>query len=177
MKDDKFAYCYSIIELHRTLISKIVETTRCGVYLELGVFQGLNIQEVSKFSKRCIGVDINNNLIFKNFEFHQKTTDEFFSYFTDMVDVVFIDADHNFNQVVIDFKNSLNILNKHGIIFIHDTDPMEEKYLQEKYCGDSYKMHRWIKLNYPELNLITLPIGVAGLTIVNRDKDRRILKF
>jgi len=174
---NKFAYNYNIFELHQTLISKIVEVTGCEVYLELGVLQGLNIKEVSKFCERCIGVDIENNLIFTNFEFYQQTTDDFFKSFNDRVDIVFIDADHDFNQVIKDFQNSLNLLNEHGIIFLHDTDPMDEKYLPKSFCGDSYKIIDWIKENYPELDLITLPVGVAGLTIVNKNKDRRALKF
>lgn len=174
---NKFGYNYSKFELHQTLISKIVEVTGCETYLELGVLQGLNIKEVSRFCKRCVGVDVKDILIFRGFEFYLQTTDEFFKTFSDKVDVVFIDADHNFEQVKKDFKNSLNLLNEHGIIFLHDTDPMEEKYLPNIYCGDSYKMDDWIKENYPKLDSITLPVGVAGLTIVNRNKDRRVLKF
>jgi hypothetical protein len=177
MKENTFAYNYTIFELHPTLISKIVELTGCRSYLELGVLQGLNIKEVSKYCNRCIGVDINDILIFRDFEFHKKATDEFFNEFKERVDIVFIDADHHFEQVKKDFINSLNCLNQHGIIFIHDTDPYEEKYLEQMYCGDSYKMHDWIKENYQDLNLITLPIGVAGITIVTRNNDRRTLKF
>jgi hypothetical protein len=174
---NRFAYNYTKFELHPTLISKIVELTGCETYLELGVLQGLNIKEVSKYCKRCIGVDVDDKLLFRNFEFHLKTTDEFFKNFIEHVDIIFIDADHRFEQVKRDFENSLKCLNIHGIILLHDTDPFEEKYLEQMYCGDSYKMHDWIKENHPELNLITLPIGVAGITIVCRNNDRRILKF
>jgi len=177
IKRNKFAYNYSTFELHPTLISKFVELTGCETYLELGVLQGRNIEGVKKYCRNCIGVDVEDNLIFRNFDFHKKTTDEFFETFTGMADIIFIDADHRIEQVKKDFKNSLNHLNEHGIIFLHDTDPYEEKYLDDKYCGDSYKIHDWIKENHTELDVITFPIGVAGITMVNRNNDRRHLKF
>jgi hypothetical protein len=174
---DKFAYVYSKFELHPTLISKIVEVTKCGVYLELGVLQGLNIREVKRFCNRCIGVDVNDALLFRDFEFYKSTTDDFFQNFIEKVDIVFIDADHRFEQVKRDFENSLKCLNEHGIIFLHDTDPYEEKYIDPYYCGDSYKMHEWLDETHPELDHITLPVGVAGITIITRKNDRRSLKF
>jgi len=177
IKINKFAYNYSTFELHPKLISKIVELTGCETYLELGVLQGKNIEGVRRYCRNCIGVDVEDKLVFRDFDFHKKTTDKFFETFTGMADIIFIDADHSFEQVKKDFKNSLKHLNEHGIIILHDTDPFEEKYLESTYCGDSYKMHDWIKSEYPELDLITLPIGVAGLTLISRNKDRRHLKF
>lgn len=177
MIENKFAYNHTVFELHSTLISKIVELTGCETYLELGVQQGHNIKEVSKYCKRCIGVDINDILLFRDFEFYKMSTDDFFMKFIEKIDIVFIDADHHFEQVKKDFINSLNSLNEHGIIFLHDTDPYEERYLEQNYCGDSYKILKWIKENHLELNMITLPIGVAGITIVNKNNDNRILKF
>ena len=86
-----------------------------------------------------------------------------------MVDIIFIDADHNYTSVVKDFENSLKILNKLGIIFLHDTDPMIKKYVDPGYCGDSYKIIDYITNNHPELNIITLPVTIAGLSIVMRE--------
>lgn len=172
-----FAYNLEIEVLYTSLISKIVEITGCKLYLELGILQGFNIQEVSKYSNKSIGVDINDIRIFKNFEFHKKTTDEFFRDFNEHPNIIFIDADHHFEQVKKDFINSLNCLSEYGIIFLHDTDPYQLKLLDQTRCGDSYKMHDWIKSNYPELNIITIPITIAGLTMVNREKDRRVLKI
>lgn len=173
--NNKFAYNETV---YTPLIAKIVELTSCQSYLELGVSEGLNIHEIIKCCNRCIGVDIKDDRKYQEeFEFILKTTDDFFKSFHENVDIIFIDADHHFEQVKVDFVNSLNCLSEYGIIFLHDTDPVKQKYLHEIACGDSYKMHNWIKENYPELNVITLPITIAGLTMVNRDKDRRVLKF
>lgn len=173
--DYKFAYNETV---YTPLIAKVVELTSCKTYLELGVSEGLNINEIRKCGCRCIGVDNQDGRKHvEGYEFIKKTTNDFFKDFNEKVDIIFIDADHHFEQVKVDFINSLNCLSQHGIIFLHDTDPVRKEFLHEMACGDSYKMNDWIKQNYPELNIITLPITIAGLTIVNREKDRRVLKY
>jgi hypothetical protein len=170
-----FAYNETI---YTPLIAKVVELTSCKVYLELGISEGLNMNEIRKYCDRCIGVDVLDiRKHIEGYEFILKSTDEFFKNFHEKVDIIFIDADHNFESVKKDFINSLNCLSEHGIIFLHDTDPTQKLFLHPGYCGDSYKMIDWIKNNYPELDYITLPLTIAGLTIVNRNKDRRVLKI
>jgi hypothetical protein len=171
----RFAYNETI---YTPLIVKTVELTSCKTYLELGISEGLNMNEVRKYCNRCIGVDIvDGRKHTEGYEFILKSTDDFFKEFNEKADIIFIDADHNFESVKKDFVNSLNCLSEHGIIFLHDTDPVRREFLHPLACGDSYKIHSWIKQNYPELNIITLPITIAGLTIVNREKDRRVLKI
>jgi Methyltransferase domain len=171
-------FAYNLTALHTSLIAKIVELTGCETYLELGVYEGWNIKEISQYCNNCIGVDITDIRVFKDFDFRLQSTDDFFkSYDGYPPNIIFIDADHNFEQVKKDFKNSLNCLSEYGIIFLHDTDPTRIQLLVPEFCGDSYKTHNYIKQEHPELNIITLPISEAGLTIVNRDKDKRVLKF
>jgi len=170
-------FTYDISKTHTSIILSIVDGVNCKLYLELGVFTGINIHEIRKVCNNCIGVDIYDQLIHNDFEMHTTSTDNFFKTFNKNPDVIFIDADHIVEQVKKDFKNSLNCLNKNGVIILHDTDPYTKEFLSSEYCGDSYKMHDWIKENYPELNIITLPIGFTGLTIVNRNNDRRVLNF
>lgn len=170
-------YGYKLESPQYDIISSIVNLTGCNKYLELGICAGLNMREVRKHCNNCIGVDIIDVRGFKDFTFYLMTTDAFFSFFKEKVDIVFIDADHSFEAVKKDFVNSLNILNEFGIIFLHDTDPVDENYIIPSACGDSYKVVDWIESNYSDLNIMTLPVGVAGLTIVNRKNDRRLLKF
>ena len=158
---------------HTNIIRQIVRLTGCNKYLELGIREGYHITQMSQQCEYCIGVDILDRRTFWNFNFYHGTTDQFFETNTETFDIIFIDADHSFESVKKDFINSLKILNKHGIILIHDTDPISEEFKQSKFCGDSYKMTDWIDQNYPELHQITLPITEAGLTIVNRKSDKR----
>lgn len=174
---EKNSYGYKLESPQYDIISSIVNLTGCNKYLELGISIGLNMREVRKYCGHCIGVDIVDVRDFRDFIFHLMPTDTFFSFFKEKVDIIFIDADHSFEAVKKDFVNSLNILNEFGIIFLHDTDPVDKECIKPSACWDSYKIVDWVESNYSDLNIITLPIGVAGLTIVNRKNDRRLLKF
>jgi methyltransferase family protein len=170
-------YAYNIEVDHTTFIIEVVKLTGCELYLELGIEWGENMREISKYCDKCIGVDIKDIRRFEDFDFRLEKTDDFFEKFNEKPNIIFIDADHHFEQVKKDFINSINCLSEHGIIFLHDTDPFKKELTREQFCGDTYKIHDWIKAEYPELNIITLPISVAGLTMVNRESERRLLKY
>jgi predicted O-methyltransferase YrrM len=172
---DKFAYG---VEVHTDMIVQIVKSINCKNYLELGVYDGSTFEKVSTVVPRVIGVDIIDFRKNKNIgEFHQTTTQNFLNNFNEIVDVIFIDADHSFEAVKLDFKASLKNLNEFGIIILHDTDPISEKYIARENCEDSYKIIDWLKTEYPEMDDFTFPISEAGLTIVKRSNDRRVNKF
>jgi predicted O-methyltransferase YrrM len=176
---NNFAHIYASENIsHEYLIEMLVKMTACGKYLELGVYHGITLSRITKHCNYCVGVDIKDDRkCFSNYKFILSTTDDFFKSNNESFDIIFIDADHNFESVKKDFVNSLNILNKFGIILIHDTDPVEEVLTRPEMCGDSYKLVKWIVENYKGLNIITLPITEAGLTIINRENDRRILNY
>jgi predicted O-methyltransferase YrrM len=163
---------------HSDLIVQLVKSVNCRTYLELGIYDGLTLSRVAETVPRVIGVDIKDLRINKNIgEFHQSTTQDFLNNFNEMVDVIFIDADHSFESVKDDFESSLKNLNEFGIVILHDTDPISEKYLDKGYCGDSYKMLDWLKENYSDMDVLTLPVSEAGLTIIRRSSERRVNKF
>ena len=172
-----FGYRSSNFEQYQ-VIRSIVEATGCQKYLELGISEGFNIRHVASVCPDCTGVDIKDISKFRDFKFHICTTDKFFETNKETFDVIFIDADHQFEQVKKDFINSLNVLNKFGIIFLHDTDPSKKEYLDPKLCGDSYKMIRWLRNEYyGVLEMITIPVGIPGLTIVNRMREKRFYEY
>ena len=143
---------------HSDLIVQLVKSVNCQTYLELGIYDGSTLSRVGQFVPRVIGVDIKDLRINKNVgEFHLSTTQDFLQNFNEMVDVIFID--------------------ELGVIILHDTDPISEKYLDKGYCGDSYLMIDWLKTEHPEMDVVTLPISEAGLTIIKRSRDRRVNKF
>ena len=150
--EQKFAY--KLESLQTGIISEIVKSTGCQLYLELGIESGNNIREVKKYCNNCIGVDIQDIREFKDFEFHKTTTDDFFTRFEGHPNIIFIDANHDIEQVKKDFINSLKCISEHGIIFLHDTDPHDEYLSNKLYCSDSYKIHEWLENTYSELNFI-----------------------
>jgi hypothetical protein len=164
-------------ETYRPLILNLIYLTNCKNYLELGVEQAHRLNDVKDVVDKCVGVDINDlDGIGDGVIFHNTTTDNFFDKNDDNFDVIFIDADHRFGQVKIDFENSLKILNEFGVIILHDTDPLDTRLLVDDFCSDSYKMVDYVILSHPELNIITLPIHETGLSLVMRKNDRRVNK-
>lgn len=158
------------------LIRWIVKIQQAQSYLEIGVQFGFTFKEVAKLVKRAIGVDIKNRLSYPC-EFYEMTSNEFFKNFHDKIDVIFIDGDHRFEQARKDFESSLKILNNGGTIILHDTDPKSIGRLVSTSCAGSYKLIDYTHRKYPELDIMTFPVGVSGISVVRRKKDRRVLKI
>jgi predicted O-methyltransferase YrrM len=183
---DKFAYSrvynidciidYKQTEHYSNIITWLVKLTNCKKYLELGVESSSTLSEIKKHVDLCVGVDVNDTWDKENITFYQMTTDEFFLRNTETFDIIFIDADHSFEQVRIDFDNAIKILNKYGIIILHDTDPIAEELLSPYFCSDSYKIVDYVS-QLENINIITFPIQETGLTFVMRKNDRRINNF
>jgi hypothetical protein len=112
-------------------------------YLEIGVQTGLCFFKIKADNK--IAVDPNFIIKitkkikayaknFSNFNntYFELTSDDFFeqqaTYLNKIggLDVVFIDGLHLYEQVVIDFENSLKYLNNGGIFLLHDCNPPTE---------------------------------------------------
>ena len=153
------------------VIESIVGSIGCRVYVELGVNKGHTFSRICPIVQRAIGVDIVDARKTKEGEFFLGTTDHWFSTLDKnfKADVIFIDADHTYEQVLKDFNNSLSILSTGGLIFIHDTSPNGKKYTQEQWSSNSYKVVFDIeKMN--DLWSMTLPCDNFGLTIISRKK-------
>jgi predicted O-methyltransferase YrrM len=56
----------------------------------------------------------------KEFKFFNSTTDDFFISNTQYYDCIFIDADHDYEGVIKDYRNSLKFINKGGYLIFHD---------------------------------------------------------
>lgn len=143
-------------------------------YLELGIDdknQKSPCILLSNRIKRIVGVDINPKSLPSSIEFNLCTTDEFFSSTTETFDAIFIDADHRGQSVSKDLENSLKVLNKGGLIFIHDLDPSEKIYEAPEWCGDGYKILDSIDSNM--YNYIVLPFDTPGIAILQRKEDLR----
>jgi len=185
---DKYAYGvfnsmnfisdYKNVGIYSEMIQILVRLTNCKIYLELGVSDGNNIRMIRDHVDKCVGVDVVDLLPDKNnIEFNLMSTDDFFMRNLETFDIIFIDANHNWQYVRRDFENSLKILNEFGVIILHDTDPIVLELISSEYCSDSYHINDYIQSNHPELNIITLPICDMGLTFVMRKLDKRISKF
>jgi hypothetical protein len=174
-KNERFAFLGIAEFNHADFILEIVKLTNCKKYLELGIYDCTTIGKISNYVDYAVGVDIEKKFMKNiNFTFYHGSTDDYFSKNTELFDIVFIDADHSIESVRKDFSNSLSVLNKYGIILLHDTDPINPKYTDLGYCGNSYLMNEVLEKEYQYLNFITLPFCEAGITIINRKNQLRI---
>ena len=163
---------------HSTFIGYIASIYKPKVYVELGLYEGETISKVRPHAQTLYGIDVKPNarldLLNKlpNVNVLYKTTDEFFQTFDQKIDMVFIDADHCITSCLKDFENVLKLLNPGGVILLHDTDPESDRLIDPHYCGDSYKIVDMIEKR-TDLNIITLPIQEAGLSIVTKVSNTR----
>lgn len=100
-------------------------------YLELGIHKNANFNLIR--CKEKFSVDTNGRAMFTG------TTDEYFAQLDESVrfDIIFIDANHDYDFVLNDFNNSLKHCNKW--ILIHDMIPPSVEYTASTRCSDSYK--------------------------------------
>lgn len=158
---------------HVNLIQWIAGWMKPERYLELGVRDGKCFLEVAPYCNVAIGVDKDNPpfAIPHNCTYEQMYTDEYFEKIKGsdtFFDMVFIDADHSFEQSYKDFLNVKDYVVPNGIVFFHDTYPCSEDLTVHYYCNDCYKTPIEIRKNfYDEWELVTLPFN-PGVTICKK---------
>ncbi|MDC3089662.1 class I SAM-dependent methyltransferase [Candidatus Pelagibacter sp.] len=118
------------------IIKDIIELKNYKNYLEIGCFSNELFDQIKCQHK--VGVDpISGGTI-------RATSDEFFKNNKNKFDCIFIDGLHKYQQVKKDILNSINFLNKGGIILLHDCLPnnVYEQAIprcQYKWNGDVWK--------------------------------------
>lgn len=136
--------------IHR-LINEIYQSKSIK-YLELGIGCGRNFESLPIENK--ISVDICNKEKcgdwFGN-PTHLMSTDDFFKINKDTFDIIFIDADHEYKQVIKDFNNSIKCLSDGGTIFLHDLYPPTEFHTNKQNCNNGFKFLNFLLDNNFEL--------------------------
>jgi hypothetical protein len=131
-------------------------------YLELGVFDNENFNSIrceNKFS-----VDTNGSALFTG------TTDEFFSQLDTIkkYDIIFIDANHDYEYVLRDFNNAVDHCDKW--ILIHDMFPPSVKYTKSNLCSDSYKLLHYM-LDNTDFSIYVMDNNF-GLTLIKMPAEK-----
>lgn len=158
---------------HARIISEIArgmhETNQLNNYLELGVQRGTTFNVVAPFARKAYAVDIDDNKSFisshKNLIWYRGKTLDFLSQ-ADLpkFDLVFIDADHTHEASLSDFKAVRRWLRTGSIVILHDTYPPTREWTHPSYCGQVYKTAEFIRENFKEFEMMTLPF-YCGLTL------------
>ena len=148
-------------------------------YIEYGIRWGANFRQIKDVvSGLCHGVDINilsdnHNLVSNSnskVKLYEMPTDTFGETIISSIsfNAAFIDADHSFKSVLKDFEYIFNKIDIGGYVFLHDTYPCAESFLDPGGCNDCYKVPSIIKEKYQgRLELLTLPLN-PGLTIIRK---------
>lgn len=156
---------------HYQLIPWLVKLTNCVSYLELGSYNCDNIKNIIDSVDLCVGVDIKKPEIeFKHdkYRFFNCSTKDFFNSNKDIFDIIFIDASHKKEDVLSDFFSSYCALKENGLILLHDTYPMSERYLKDGYCSDAYKTIDYIKAVTRDFGeIVTIPVH-PGISIFRK---------
>lgn len=103
------------------------------------------------------------------------TSDEFFKVNNDKFDIIFIDGLHEHNQVWRDILNSLNHLNKNGVIVLHDCNPQNER--EQTYSATPITAFSWQGTAWKAFvkARATLPYEMCVLTSPNSDSSCGII--
>jgi hypothetical protein len=149
------------------ILQKIIDKRKYKTYLEIGACDGTTFLALKDLDSK-IAVDIEFKFPLSVFRYSklrdgeryfEKSSDEFFSQFNEQVDLIFIDGEHSYYQVVKDVENSLKLLKNDGLIVLHDCNPPHKaaaivagslKEAAEKaefgwtgeWCGDVWKIAR-----------------------------------
>jgi len=158
---------------HVRIILDVIRSTMTNSeqnYVEYGVRNGHSIEQIAPYVKVAYGVDADNyEPKLGNIVFNKCYTDEFSDNQLPNLTFhfAFIDADHSTRQVRLDFANIWKFIQPGGYIFLHDTYPCCEFLLEACFCNDCYKTPPWLKVNYPGIEILTLPLN-PGLSIVRK---------
>lgn len=138
-------------------------------YLEIGVNDGANFERVNCSFK--VGVDPEDRY---DKITHNITSDEFFAINKDTFDIIFIDGLHVSEQVIVDIKNSLDILNPLGTIVMHDCLPANEivqlpERQSDHWNGDVWKAFAHYRSD-PNLTMFTV-LADQGLGVIKKGKQ------
>jgi len=148
-------------------------------FLEVGFATGVNNSVINKFFnfKRIVGLDLFSgsgnadslvgNMIHKNLTLICGNTRS--NYVIESAkklgpyDLIFIDADHTYEGVKLDFKNYLPMLSEGGVIGFHDVEcpdwPEINKFWNELESTNKYNMKKFVKKGF----LLQYGIGILTL--------------
>ena len=210
---------------HKNLIVELAKLFKPRIYVELGIASGYVFNSIVPYVQNyAFGIDINlnkynymydelppfmpgdyikpGNNYYKSVQVIQKTTDEAAKLWPQnlTIDLLFIDADHKAESVRQDFITwSKFVTPGTGLILLHDTYPISQKYLKPGYCNDAWKvvdeLFSYINegqfLDYQEswgetdnpfthdpfrdiFEIVTLPGPHAGLSIIRKRGDKHL---
>lgn len=148
------------------VINYFIKYRNYRTYLEIGVYDGINFMNVDCSEK--IGIDPSFAKLHTSARPYcvRMNSDEFFNSIpTDQLfDIIFIDGDHTYEQVVKDIANSKKHLSVNGVIIMHDVYVFDEK--QTVYNDDSVYMGTTYQAFIQQVMMNEINICIMYITLV-----------
>jgi hypothetical protein len=163
-------YNWNNLPSRSEIVNYLIKKNNYKSYLEIGCNK--NDLFLKVIIKNKVGVDPNEGGTIK------LTSDHFFKVNKDTFDIIFIDGLHVYEQVKRDILNSVKILNKNGVILIHDCLPnkiWEQNIprMNGAWSGDVWKSIIDLRRN-KNLDIYTL-IADRGIGVVLNRKNKNLL--
>ena len=154
------------------IINAIIKDRGYKSFLEIGTKNGETFTQVNTEVKVSVDPDP------KTMPTHRMTSDEYFREHSETFDLVFVDGLHECHQAYRDVMNALKVLNRGGVIVMHDCHP-ESREMQEPYrgqyfwTGDVWKAFVALRaaLNY-EMYVIDHDFGCGIIDTAKRRKKK-----
>jgi hypothetical protein len=167
----------SFFKRHAFINKAISKYTNCN-YLEIGVADNDVFNSIPLKLKNKYGVDPESGGNYR------LTSDAFFKMYSQVkFDVIFIDGLHHYLQCQKDTINSINSLNKNGIIFFHDMLPKNffEEHVPQIYnewTGDIWKVGvELLNSKNCEFKIINTDFGIGVLKIKDHFKYKKMTEL
>jgi len=176
----KFISGYDIAS-RKSIINHLIEKNNFKSYLEIGVYDGQNFQNINVKFK--VGVD--PKPLTTNANVLKLTSDQFFEKNKLKFDIIFIDGLHLEYQVDKDIQNSFNCIKKNGIIVMHDCNPPSKFHQRENYevdgkfppwNGTTWKSFAKLRMNDVNLSMFCVDCD-WGVGIIKKGKQKLYKKI
>lgn len=160
---------------HQDFVTYIAWLLQPNIYVELGIEHCLTFNQVIPYAKLLIGVD-NNPEAGKNMQPSAKTqfiplsTNEYVKTLKQhplAIDLLFIDADHDAQSVLQDFKNFFPFVSEQGIILLHDSYPISQAATHPQSSGTCHIAIAELSQKKLDFEMVTLPLS-PGITICRK---------
>ncbi len=154
------------------IIQETINRKKYKSYLEIGCYRNELFNSIN--CEKKIGVDPYSGGTIR------KTSDSFFSTNKDTFDIIFIDGLHRYHQVKKDISNSLNVLNKDGVVMLHDCLPNNLYDQAIPRCQNLWNGDVWkaiVECRSNELLDTYTCYADFGIGIILKRKNRSILNL
>ncbi len=154
------------------ILNQSIKKFKFRKYLEIGVFDGKNFDLINVDYKVGIDPTPNSTATFK------LTSDDFFRQNKEKFDIIFIDGHHESTQLYRDILNSLEFLNKGGIVLCHDVNPWNKvvQMVPQRtgtWTGDCWKAIVRLRTERDDLEICVIDTD-CGIGIIRRGSQRKL---